>query len=177
VFTIIAEIISHVNKVTSHYTVEVTYICKCLWCYIYAWEVSHEFCKWACFSPMSKSHSFRHLNFSCISTFIKLSYLFQAHQICCFHSELSAMIPWPVQSSVLSVQWQLLWHRKQFRISWRSIHCCHRNGKGGSLLFTVIKGSILIPAFRDLHVYKYSETSIHRFCQGSEKEAMDPGKQ
>jgi hypothetical protein len=23
----------------------------------------------------------------------------------------------------------------------------------------------------------YSETSIHRFCQGSEKETMDPGKQ
>jgi hypothetical protein len=27
-------------------------------------------------------------------------------------------------------------------------------------LFTVIKGSILIPGFRDLHVYKYVETSI-----------------
>jgi hypothetical protein len=27
-----------------------------------------------------------------------------------------------------------------------------------------------------LHCNQYNETSIHRFCRGSEKETMDPGK-
>jgi hypothetical protein len=35
--------------------------------------------------------------------------------------------------------------------------------------YIVILGPIML--------YEYSETSIHRFCRGSEKETMDPGKQ
>jgi hypothetical protein len=34
-----------------------------------------------------------------------------------------------------------------------------------------------IPEDCGFEKFNYSETSIHHFCQGSEKETMDPGKQ
>jgi hypothetical protein len=36
---------------------------------------------------------------------------------------------------------------------------------------------VIDPFISELQNLKYSETSIHRFCRGSEKETMDPGKQ